>query len=98
MTNNKDNLTLQDFEIYGFDSESVQKILSQLKIVLEYGAKTYRPKNWQFTTSIPINCKAAQRHINEVLNGIEHDIDTQCYPLYHAICRLLFATILHLPS
>ena len=98
MTSSKHEITLQDFEVYGFGPEDTQKILGQLKIVLEYGAKTYRPKNWQFTTSVPDNCKAARRHINEALDGIEHDIDTRCYPLYHAICRLLFATILHLPS
>ena len=84
-------LALQDFEKYGFDAETMQRVLQQLAIVLDYGASTYGFKDWQLTSSMPDNCKAAKRHICQSLDGIEHDIDTECHPLYHALCRILFA-------
>ena len=87
----KDLFTLQDLEKYGFDVETMSQIIEQMVTVLDYGASTYGFKNWQLTTSMPDNCKAAKRHIYQSLNGIEHDIDTECHPLYHALCRVLFA-------
>ena len=87
----KDLFTLQDLEKYGFDVEAISQIIEQMTIVLDYGAQTYGLKNWQLTSSMPSNCKAAKRHICQSLDGIEHDIDTECHPLYHALCRILFA-------
>lgn len=67
-----------------------QSALKPMVEVLEFGASKYAPFNWQKGLSMNEILESMKRHLDELMEGRDHDVESTLHHIGHIQCNAMF--------